>query len=324
MPVVAVDHLTVSISRAGQRFRAVEDVAFAIEAGRTLALVGESGCGKTMTALALLRLLPPVARQESGSIALQGRDLTDLAESEMQEVRGKEVGIVFQEPLTALNPVYTVGEQVAENLRRHLHLRPREAWGRVVEELAAVGIPNAPRRARDYPHQLSGGMRQRAMIAMAVACRPALLLADEPTTALDVSVQAHILDLLRRLQSERSMSLLLITHDLGVVAEMADEVAIMYAGHIVERAGAATLFGAPAHPYTQALMAAIPRLSAGDRPPRLAAIQGVVPDLMCVPDGCRFAPRCSGANGVCTSAPVLEEIAPGHWVRCARVKEPTA
>jgi peptide/nickel transport system ATP-binding protein len=321
LPVVSVRDLAVSISRGGGRFRAVDGVAFAVDAGRTLALVGESGCGKTMTALAMLRLVPPVARIEGGEVILRDRDLLRLSEREMQDVRGGDLGIIFQEPLTALNPVYTVGEQVAEGLRRHLGLRPREAWSRAVEQLQEVGIPNAARRAHEYPHQLSGGMRQRAMIAAAVACRPALLLADEPTTALDVSVQAHILDLLRRLQAERDMALLLITHDLGVVAEMADEVAVMYAGHIVERAPAPALFGRPAHPYTRGLLATVPRLTAEARPPRLPSIGGAVPDLAHLPDACGFLARCPEAGEACRQSIPLAEIEPGHWARCVCATE---
>jgi peptide/nickel transport system ATP-binding protein len=322
--LVAVSDLTVSVSRGETRFRAVDGVSFDLEAGKTLALVGESGCGKTMTALGMLRLVPPVARVECGSVRLRDRELSRLSEARMQDVRGKDLGIIFQEPLTALNPVYTVGEQVAENVRRHLGLRSREAWQKAVAQLHEVGIPDAPRRAREYPHQLSGGMRQRAMIAMAVACGPAVLLADEPTTALDVSVQAHILDLLRRLQADRNMGLLLITHDLGVVAEMAHEVAVMYAGHIVERAAASVLFEQPLHPYTRALMAAIPRVSHGERRPRLASIEGVVPDLTRLPAGCRFAPRCPVAIAACQAPAELQEVAPGRWVRCVRAKEWTA
>jgi oligopeptide/dipeptide ABC transporter ATP-binding protein len=324
VPLLTVRDLTVSISREGARFRAVDAISFDLEAGKTLALVGESGCGKTMTALALLRLVPPVAKVEEGEVGLHGRDLLRLNETEMQDVRGGEIGIIFQEPLTALDPVYTIGEQVAEGLRRHAGLRRREAWRQAVEQLREAGIPDAGRRAHEYPHQLSGGMRQRAMIATAVACRPAVLLADEPTTALDVSVQAHILDLLRRLQAERNMALLLITHDLGVVAEMADEVAVMYAGHIIERAPVAALFGQPAHPYTRGLLATVPRLSHGERPPRLPSVGGVVPDLSCLPDTCRFAARCQDSAPECQQPIALTEVEPGHWVRCVCAREVAA
>jgi oligopeptide/dipeptide ABC transporter ATP-binding protein len=321
MALLTVSGLTVSISTGHGRYLAVDGVSFAIEAGRTLALVGESGCGKTMTALAMLRLLPPVATAEGGSAQLHDRDLMQLSEARMRDVRGRDLGIIFQEPLTALNPVYTIGDQVAETVRRHAGLRGREAWRRAVAQLQEVGIPDASRRAHAYPHQLSGGLRQRAMIAMAVACRPAVLLADEPTTALDVSVQAHILDLLRRLQAERNMGLLLITHDLGIVAEMAHEVAVMYAGHTVERAAVGDLFAHPRHPYTQALMAAVPRLSHGDRRARLAPIGGAVPDLGCLPVGCRFAPRCPAGREICRELGGLAEVAPGHWVRCVGAEE---
>jgi peptide/nickel transport system ATP-binding protein len=296
---------------------AVDRVSFAVARGETLALVGESGCGKTLTALAILRLTPPAAKVEAHSITLSGNELTRFSEREMRAVRGKEVGIVFQDPLTALNPVWPVGEQVAEGLRLHERLGRRAAWERSVEALREVGIADPRQRASEYPHQLSGGMRQRAMIAAAIACRPSLLIADEPTTALDVTLQAQIIDLLLRLRQERRLSMLLITHDLGVVAELAHRVAVLYAGQIVEVADVATLFRRPLHPYTQALLSAVPRLD-GDRGSRLTTIEGAVPDPTRYPAGCRFAPRCPLAVEACRQAQELRELEPGHWVRCVR------
>jgi peptide/nickel transport system ATP-binding protein len=323
MPLLTVTNLSVRIGWGGGAVTAVDGVSFAVAAGETLALVGESGCGKTLTALALVRLLPPGARLEAKSIALRGRELTSLGEREMRAVRGKEVSLVFQDPLAALNPVYTVGEQVAEGLRLHERLGRRAAWERAVAALHEVGIADPRRRAGEYPHQLSGGMRQRAMIAAALACRPPLLVADEPTTALDVTLQAQIIDLLLRLRQERGLSLLLITHDLGVVAEMAHQVAVLYAGQVVERAAVRSLFAHPRHPYTQALLAAVPRLGgpAPDGRRRLATIEGTVPDPAHYAPGCRFAPRCPHAVDACRGPQELREVVPGHWVRCGRAEE---
>jgi peptide/nickel transport system ATP-binding protein len=312
-PLLDVRNLSVRFPRAA----AVEGVSFAVAEGETLALVGESGCGKTLTALSVLRLAPPAAVVEARSIVLRGRELTRLSDREMREVRGKEVGVIFQDPLAALNPVWPVGEQVAEGLRLHEGLGCRAAWDRAVEALREVGIADPRRRASEYPHQLSGGMRQRAMIAAALACRPPLLIADEPTTALDVTLQAQIIDLLLRLREERRLSILLITHDLGVVAELAHRVAVLYAGQIVESAGVAALFRRPLHPYTRALLAAVPRL---DRGGRLATIEGAVPDPTRYPPGCRFAPRCPAALEACRQPQELRELEPGHWVRCGRAE----
>jgi peptide/nickel transport system ATP-binding protein len=345
--LLQVTNLTVRFTTPRASFNAVDEVSFSVAEGETLALVGESGCGKTVTALAVLRLLPPAARLEAEAITLRGRELTLLTEREMRAVRGKDLAMIFQEPLTALNPVYPVGEQIAEGLRLHENLNRRVAWERAVEALREVGIPDPRQRAREYPHQLSGGLRQRAMIAMAMAGRPSLLIADEPTTALDVSVQAQILDLLLHLQAERRMSLLLITHDLGIVAEMAHQVAVMYAGHIVEQADVKTLFARPRHPYTRGLFASIPRSwsdgvmeyrSVGKNvdpllhdsmtpslpppiPTRLAAIEGTVPDLAHLPAGCRFAPRCPHAQEQCQQPQELQEVNAAHLVRCGRAKE---
>ena len=302
--------------------RAVDGVSLGVEAGSTLGLVGESGCGKSVTALSIMRLLPmPPARIVSGSIHFDGRDLTRLSERELEDVRGREIGMVFQDPMTALNPTLTIGTQIVEVLQRHLGLDRRSARRRAAELLAEVGIPQAHARLDDYPHRFSGGMRQRVGIAMAIACEPRLLIADEPTTALDVTVQAQVLDLLDDLRRERKMALLLITHNMGVVAESADTVAVMYAGQLVEQAPAQELFDRPEHPYTEALLAALPDLDDPEaRRSRLVAIPGRPPDLINPPTACRFAPRCPFAErGDCCvlEPPALRELRPGHWVRSA-------
>ena len=270
-----------------------------------------------MTALSLMRLVPPPGRITAGRVRLDGRDLTTLPEREMRQVRGAKLAMIFQEPMTSLNPVFTVGSQVAEAIRLHRDVGRAAAWERAVALLGEVGIPAPADRARDYPHQLSGGMRQRVMIAMAISCRPQVLIADEPTTALDVTIQASILELLRDLRRRHGMALLLITHDLGIVAEQADDVAIMYAGRIVEQASVTAIFDQPRHPYTQALFRAMPGLvSAGER---LAAIPGQVPDLRRLPSGCAFRDRCPLAIDACAEAvPPLEEKAPGHRAACIR------
>jgi peptide/nickel transport system ATP-binding protein len=297
--------------------RAVDGVTLSLDRGRVLGLVGESGCGKSMTALCIMRLVPPPGEIAGGSILFQGRDLLALSEPEMRALRGAEIAMIFQEPMTALNPVLTAGSQVAEAVALHHPLAPRRAWARAVGLLGEVGIPDAARRAHEYPHQLSGGMRQRVMIAMAIACHPALLLADEPTTALDVTIQAEILSLLGALRARHGMAMVLITHDLGVVAEQADEVAIMYAGRIVEHAPVEALFAHPRHPYTQALLRAMPTL--GQRRERLETIPGQVPSLTRMPSGCAFRERCALAVDACAAIPPpLEERAPGHLVACIR------
>jgi len=318
MPVLNVENLSVSFPCARRPFRAVDGVSFAIEEGRTLAFVGETGCGKTMTALALLRLTPPMAAIEAQSVALSGRDLTRFSSEEMRAVRGRGIGMVFQDPAAALNPVLTIGEQVMEALRAHERLPRRLAWERAVHQLGEVGMPDPARAARRYPHELSGGLKQRATIAAAIICRPSLLIADEPTTALDVTVQAQIMDLLARLLAERRMVLLLITHDLGLVAEAADDVAVMYAGRIVERTDVQALFARPLHPYARDLLASVPRLT--DATHRLKSIEGTVPDLADLPPGCVYAPRCSERAEGCERPQDLEEIAPGRWVRCWRAR----
>jgi oligopeptide/dipeptide ABC transporter ATP-binding protein len=285
--------------------RAVDGVSFHIDEGETLGLVGESGCGKSVTALSLVRLVPPPGRLVAGRIIYKGTDLTALPEKEMRRFRGREIALVFQEPMAALNPVFTVGYQIAEGLIVHGLMRKKEALAEAARLMEVVRIPDATRRVRDYPHQMSGGMRQRVMIAMALACRPSLLVADEPTTALDVTIQAEILDLLRRLKDEYHLSLLLISHNLGVIAETADRVAVMYAGRIVEEARAADLFASPKHPYTSGLLRSIPRLGEagpgpGGRRKRLQAIEGNVPDLLKLPSGCHFHPRCPDVLQECS------------------------
>ncbi|MFZ2854591.1 MAG: oligopeptide/dipeptide ABC transporter ATP-binding protein, partial [Rhodocyclaceae bacterium] len=300
---------------------AVDGIDFDLRAGETLALLGESGCGKSATALSLLRLLPAAGRILGGEIGFEGRDLLTLPETEMRAVRGGGMAMIFQEPATSLNPVLTVGRQIGEVLERHLGLAGEAARQRCVELLDAVGIADAQRRLDEYPFQLSGGMKQRVMIAVALAGNPRLLVADEPTTALDVTIQAQILDLLRRLQAERGMGMLLITHDLGVVAQMAQRVAVMYAGQIVEEAPREAFFGAPRHPYTVKLFAALPDLAR--RGGRLETIAGQVPALSAMPAGCRFAERCPHVWERCRSeAPPLYPAAPGHRVRCHLIDEP--
>jgi oligopeptide/dipeptide ABC transporter ATP-binding protein len=318
MALLAVEGLTLEFPHDGTAARAVDDVSFTVERKEVLGLVGESGCGKSMTALSIMRLAPAPGRITAGRILFDGTDLLTLPEYEMRRLRGARLAMIFQEPMTALNPVLTAGYQIAEALRIHRPVSARAAWSRAVELLAEVGIPEPAARARDYPHQLSGGMRQRVMIAMAIACEPVLLVADEPTTALDVTIQAEILELLRGLRERHGMGLLLITHDLGVVAEQADRVAIMYAGRIVEQAPTRELFASPMHPYTRALLRAMPML--GTHRARLETIPGNVPDLTRRPSGCSFRDRCALATAECALAPPpLAEKRPGHRAACIHV-----
>ena len=303
--------------------KAVDGVDFEVAAGETLAIVGESGCGKSMTALSLMRLIPePPGRIVSGSIRLAGRDLLKISEEEMRDVRGNEISMIFQEPMTSLNPVMTIGKQISEALILHRDMDRKAAMKRAIEMLDLVRIPEPAQRAKEYPHQLSGGMRQRAMIAMALACNPKVLIADEPTTALDVTIQAQILELIVELQREFSAAVILITHDLGVVAETAHRVIVMYAGRKVEEATVDELFAKPLHPYTVGLMNSIPRLDLmrgqTDRSnERLQEIPGIVPPLFDLPPGCAFAPRCNRADDKCRSErPVYEEKQPAHWAAC--------
>jgi oligopeptide/dipeptide ABC transporter ATP-binding protein len=312
--LLAIEHLSTVFDLPGGQAAAVSDVSFHVDAGETLCLVGESGSGKSVTALSILRLVQPPGRIAGGRVVFKGRDLLTLDERAMQQVRGAGIALVFQEPMTALNPVFTIGSQIQETLSVHGLARGRAARDRAIELLDAVSIPDPSRRVRDYPHQLSGGLRQRALIALALSCNPSLVIADEPTTALDVTIQAQILDLLRDLKRRFGLGLLLITHDLGVVAEMADRVAVMYAGRIVEEAPVRMLFGEPRHPYTRGLLASIPGGVPGSK---LHAIPGTVPPLGHLPAGCAFAPRCPNRFEPCDKAvPGLTVIADLHTTRC--------
>jgi peptide/nickel transport system ATP-binding protein len=315
--LLAVEDLAVSFGRAGRRVRVLDGISFAIEPGEILGVVGESGSGKTVTALALARLLGEQGTIERGRILLDGRDLTALSAEEMTDVRGRDLAMIFQEPMTSLNPLLRAGFQVAEVLMEHLGLARAEAMRRAVGLLDQVGIADAARRAEAYPHQLSGGMRQRVMIAMALACKPKLLIADEPTTALDVTIQAQILALLRDLRDRTGAAILLITHDLGVIAETVDRVLVMYAGEIVEEAPVERLFAAPAHPYTRLLLRSIPSVEAKRR--TLEAIAGAPPSPLRFPGGCRFHPRCPLSVDLCAEkSPTREPASGGGIVRCWR------
>jgi peptide/nickel transport system ATP-binding protein len=317
-PLLKVEGLRTVFRTSGGDVTAVDGVSIDVMRGRTLGIVGESGCGKSVLSLSIMRLIAHPGRIASGRVLLEGRDLAGLSNNEMRQVRGRDIGMIFQEPMTSLNPVHTVGFQIIEGIRVHEPKASKaELRERGIAALKRVRIPSPERRFDEYPHQLSGGMRQRVMIAMALACSPRLLIADEPTTALDVTVQAQILDLLRDLQAETGMSIILITHDLGVVAEMADDVAVMYAGRVVERTSARALFEDPQHPYALGLLGSIPRLDE-DRE-RLLAIQGSVPPPFALPPGCRFSPRCPFAIDACRAEiPLLREIVSGHEAACLR------
>jgi peptide/nickel transport system ATP-binding protein len=319
MALLEVENLQTHFRTPDGVIRAVDGISFAVEAGETVAIVGESGCGKSVTANSILRLVPQPPGRIAGAIRFDGRDLLKLSERAMREVRGNDISMVFQEPMTSLNPVLTIGRQIAEPLRLHQGLPRKQVEERVVEMLGLVGIAEPRRRAREYPHQLSGGMRQRVMIAMALACHPKLLIADEPTTALDVTIQAQILGLMADLKSRVGAAIILITHDLGVVAEIAKRVMVMYAGRKVEEAPVAELFRSPRHPYTQGLLNAVPKLgsSLAARGTKLAEIPGVVPSLKERIAGCVFASRCAFARELCRRvAPALEEKAPAHFAAC--------
>jgi len=322
-PLIDVRDLKTHFYVRGGVARAVDGVTFSIDPGKTLGMVGESGCGKSVTALSLLRLVPdPPGKIVAGEIRMRGESLLDLPEKEMRKIRGNAISMIFQEPMTSLNPVFTIGSQISEVFRIHQGMSRKQAFEASVKMLETVRMPEARIRAKEYPHQMSGGMRQRVMIAMALACNPALLIADEPTTALDVTVQAQILILMKELQEEFGSSILMITHDLGVVAETCDEVAVMYAGQIVEHAGVQSLFKRALHPYTQGLMLSVPQLGAIGRGERLTPIAGNVPDPGNFPTGCRFHPRCPFAEDRCkTEEPKLESAGDGHEVRCHLWKE---
>ena len=315
-PLLAVDDLRVHLFTNRGVVRAVDGVGFALSAGKSLGIVGESGCGKTMTALSLMRLIPsPPARIVSGRIMFDGEDVVALDEPRLRALRGNAMAMIYQDPMTTLNPVFSVGEQIAEAVRLHRDASRAAALARAVEMLELVGIPDPARCAQSYPHQLSGGMRQRAVIAMALACHPKLLIADEPTTALDVTIQAQILDLMRRLQQELGTAIILITHDLGVIADLVDTVVVMYAGKVVERAPVKQLFAAPRHPYTQGLLRSVPSLETREH--RMRTIEGTVPSAYAMPQGCRFHPRCGIARDVCrTDEPPLVPDGVGGEAAC--------
>jgi peptide/nickel transport system ATP-binding protein len=319
-PLLQVENLQTHFGTPDGVVRAVEGVSFHIDAGETLAVVGESGCGKSVTSMSILRLIQEPPGRIAGAIRFQGRDLLKLPEPEMRKLRGGDISMIFQEPMTSLNPVLNIGRQIGETLRLHEGLSARQAEARAVEMLTLVGIPAPGRRVREYPHQLSGGMRQRVMIAMALACNPKLLIADEPTTALDVTIQAQILDLMRRLVAERGASVLIITHDMGVVADIADRVAVMYAGRVVEIAPVEQLFARPGHPYTALLLASVPRLDVVPKA-TLATIEGRVPTPDEFGEGCRFASRCPLAVAKCATTPPLIELDPGHAAACWRTQD---
>ncbi|NLY29012.1 MAG: ABC transporter ATP-binding protein [Firmicutes bacterium] len=300
---------------------AVDGVDFVLNKGETLGIVGESGCGKSVTSLSIMRLIPdPPGKIVEGEILFEGSNLLEKTEAEMRNIRGNDISMIFQEPMTSLNPVFTIGDQIMEAIILHQRLNKAEARERAIEMLRLVGIPSPERRVDEYPHQLSGGMRQRVMIAMALSCNPKLLIADEPTTALDVTIQAQILDLMRKLRDEFGTAIMLITHDLGVVAELAERVVVMYAGKIVEKADVKLLFGNPLHPYTVGLLGSIPKLT--EQQDRLQVIEGVVPHPAFMPKGCRFHPRCKEARDICkVEEPELMEHAPGHLVACWKYTE---
>jgi len=314
--LLEVRNLTTSFAIDAGEFNAVDGVSFAIEPGRTLGLVGESGCGKSVTALSIMRLIAsPPGRIASGEILFEGVDLLKLSAAEMREIRGNRISMIFQEPMTSLNPAFTIGDQIVEGIVRHRKIGRDAARRQAIEMLERVRMPSPERRFDDFPHQLSGGMRQRAMIAMALACKPKLLIADEPTTALDVTIQAQILELMRLLREETGTAIILITHDLGVIAELAHDVAVMYSGRIVEKARVDELFREPQHPYTIGLLGSIPKLHLEQR--RLPAIEGQVPNPLALPPGCRFAPRCPFATDKCRAEePPLAEVVAGHEAAC--------
>jgi oligopeptide/dipeptide ABC transporter ATP-binding protein len=320
VPLLEVNDLRTFFKTREGEVHAVDGVSFELERGQTLGIVGESGCGKSVTALSIMGLVPQPGKVVSGSVIFDGRELVGRKEHDLEDIRGREIAMIFQDPMTSLNPTLRIGTQITEVLRRHLNMTRQEARKRAVELLDEVHISNAAARLDDYPHRYSGGMRQRVMIAIALACNPKLLIADEPTTALDVTVQAGVLDLLYELREEHNMAMMIITHDMGVVAETADDIVVMYAGQIVEQATTFDLFDSPEHPYTEALLTALPQLEGeGIRQRRLTSIPGRPPDLLAPPEACRFAPRCpyAGTDDCSVVPPELREIRPGHWVRSA-------
>ncbi len=317
-PILEVKSLRTSFFTEAGEVRAVDGVGFKVFPGKLMGIVGESGSGKTASVLSIMRLLPESARIVGGEVIFEGRDLTKITESEMREIRGARIAMIFQEPMTSLNPVFTIGSQVGEAIRLHQHTSRAATRDRTIEALRMVGIADPERRIKDYPHQLSGGMRQRVMIAMALSCNPKLLIADEPTTALDVTIQAQILDLIRELQSRLGLAVILVTHDLGIVAEYADDVTILYAARVMEQAPSAELFRNPLNPYTRGLLESIPGMD-GKHQTRLRAIPGTIPSAIRPPPGCRFNPRCPLAIEKCAAGePPLEQKGPDHYVACIR------
>ena len=319
-PLITIEHLKTFFDTDEGTVKAVNDVSLVIPRGKTLGLVGESGCGKSVTALSVIRLISEPGRIAGGRILLhengEATDLATLPEPQMRQIRGADIAMIFQEPMTSLNPVFTVGNQIVEAVMLHQQVDRQEAWARAVEMLDKVRIPDSHRRAREYPHQFSGGMRQRAMIAMALSCNPKLLIADEPTTALDVTIQAQILDLMRKLQEDEGLSILFITHDLGIIAEMAHDVVVMYASKVVEQAPVKELFSNRRHPYTHLLFKSRPEMGK-PKTEKLDTIEGMVPSPLRFPAGCKFHPRCPFKKPICeTDEPELREIVPGHWARC--------
>jgi oligopeptide/dipeptide ABC transporter ATP-binding protein len=319
--ILSVRDLVTTFDTDAGRLTAVDGVSFDVRRGRTLGIVGESGCGKSVTALSIMRLLPqPMGQIRGGRILFEGRDLATLPPAELHRIRGGRIGMIFQEPMTALNPVQPIGRQLSEVFLLHRTKDPAEAWRRGAEMLHKVGIPAPEIRMHEYPHQLSGGMRQRVVIAMALACEPAVVIADEPTTALDVTIQAQILELMQALQRDLGLAVVLITHDLGVIAETCDDVIVMYAGRVAEAGPVEAIFDRPAHPYTRGLLDSIPRLE-GERKSRLRVIEGMVPGLRDLPAGCRFQNRCPHRVDRCATAPALEAVGPGHEAACHRWRE---
>ena len=318
MALLEVEDLRTYFKTREGEVHAVDGVSFEVEEGGVLGIVGESGCGKSVTSLSIMGLVQSPGRVVSGSIRFEGRELTTMHDKELEDVRGKQISMIFQDPMTSLNPTLTIGTQITETVRRHLGLSKADAEKRAVSLLEEVHIPDAKRRVRDYPHRFSGGMRQRVMIAIALSCNPKLLIADEPTTALDVTVQAGVLELLDELRRDHGMTMIIISHNMGVIAETAEDVLVMYAGQIVEQASVNDVFDRPEHPYTEALLASLPHIEAKDpRHDRLMTIPGRPPDLLVPPEACRFAPRCkyAGRDDCATVPPELREIRPGHWVR---------
>ena len=315
--LLEVKNLRTSFPTGSGFVHAVDNVSFNVRRGEALALVGESGCGKSMTAMSVMRLVPTPGRITAGEVRFKGKNLADLSEKEMRKVRGNDIAMVFQEPMTSLNPVFKIGAQVSEAIRIHRKVSKKEAWKQAGEMLELVSIPDPVKRLDDYPHQLSGGMRQRVMIAMALSCDPELLIADEPTTALDVTIQAQIMELLAGLQQRLGLAILLITHDLGVVAEFCERVIVMYTGRIVEEAPVHELFGNPAHPYTRGLLASLPSVTKAGGAARLPTIKGMVPSINNLPQGCKFNPRCPDVMEICYgNEPALMNVGPGHTARC--------